>query len=827
MGIVTNRLLVFLLSDDPRILWNMLTPTSGDSVIYQNWLMKRSQVTRMFRRRFAVLTASGKLYSFRRADLGKPDSIHLTQASLVWDIRGCTVELAPKLGKGTWVLKPTGTNLKEEIYLRVCSFSKNSTTEHWMNVMLAVSRNNLQALFDPRRVSFLHISVSVETGTTDEPLYAEIEGSICQLTPVADTEVPTYGAKICIRDSHPGLCLMICQYSSTHAAGERPVRSSNLIPRYMFYKSKTSLPWTTLRSFNIKLAHDVEPSLSVSCTLDAQIDEHLRSYTASLISRYIDDEDPSNLDFSIFKFQIKRLIRLIEKIGRIRQRISDIFEWKDVAVSAIWFIYLTIALLVVPKIVPTLVVGHALYYSLLNSIEFRAWIKGYSRTDPLSADLRSNHTFATPPASTDEQDSSTLSPRTRVKTAVKDAAMVALQQVQAVMGKNSIQGVTLRPEIWENQRRVLGGSQFSASNLSVFDRSRWSNMDGTVALEPPSSSEWRIDVDVPNSDDNGWTYNVRWGASDWHASYSTWDLVRRRRWVPIIQGSMPAPRVVDAAAAQTRPVTIQPIETLPSVEFQDPPGVESNASPNVASLSGVVTTGPEFGNIRDDYDDSNAEHQPKQSGLGSMFNEFKQTANVAQLEIGRICAEIEKYMNLFSWRDELISTVASAILAVMVVVTMFVPVNVIIYLIVFGQFTVGYRRRKWRQVAVENILRHHVLPALPTGTLRGLGGLDAHKLCLTLSKRTGIPVTQKLLAGMDTPEMLSDWICKQNKAFASIRTWMKRDFIENYLDHVPPEVSEEDQEFFFEYRYSLQAEPPLPGTQSSASRPVTVNQPDE
>lgn len=794
-----------------------MIPTSGDSVVYQNWLMKRSQVTRLFRRRFAVLTASGKLYSFRRADLGKPETIHLTQASLVWDIRGCTVEQAPKLGKGTWVLKPTGANLKEEIYLRVCSFSKNSTTEHWMNVMLAVSRNNLNSLFDPRRVSILNVTLSIDSA---DPLYIEIEGSITQLSPLKVTDTPSFTAQICVRDTHPGLSLMICQYSSAYAAGEKPVRKSDLIPRYMFHKSKTTLPWTTSRPIHLQLVHDSETTSSLPCSIGLLIDEHLREYTAPLISRYIDDEDPNSLDFSVFKFQIKRLIRLIDKLGYIRQRIADIFEWRHTRTSAMWFTYLTIILLMIPRIVPTLVVCHALYYSLLNSVEFRAWINQYILTGAVVNNDSLISAVQPTTISTDDAGPSNQSAGTRVKTAVKDAAMIALHQVQSVMGKQSVYSGSLRPEIWENQRRVLGGSQFTASNLSVFDRSRWSNVDGTVPLEPPSSNEWKIDVDTPNSDDNGWTYNIRWGASDWHASYSTWDLVRRRKWVPIVQGSLPARRTMETDKLLV-PV---PSESSSGGASHDPNTVDNISVHNVASLSGVVTSGPEFGNIHDDYDDTNAEHQPKQSGLGSMFTEFKQTANIAQIEIGRICADIEKYMNLLSWRDELISTVASAGLALLIVASMFVPINVIVYIVIFSQFTLGYRRRKWRDVAVENVLRQHIIPIVPPGSsLKALGGLDAHKLCLSLTKRTGIPVTQKVVAAMDSPEMLAVWLCKHTKAFSSVRMWMKRDAVENYLDHVPPEVSEEDQAFFIDYTQPSQRDPNYPS--SPYRGPLSSNAP--
>ncbi|KAF4703824.1 hypothetical protein FOZ62_028826, partial [Perkinsus olseni] len=50
---------------------------------------------------------------------------------------------------------------------------------------------------------------------------------------------------------------------------------------------------------------------------------------------------------------------------------------------------------------------------------------------------------------------------------------------------------------------------------------------------------WRIDV-VPGpggTDDNGWRYAWRWGSSAWKSTYSRYDFVRRRRWLPTIATS--------------------------------------------------------------------------------------------------------------------------------------------------------------------------------------------------------------------------------------------------------------------------------------------------
>jgi hypothetical protein len=238
---------------------------------------------------------------------------------------------------------------------------------------------------------------------------------------------------------------------------------------------------------------------------------------------------------------------------------------------------------------------------------------------------------------------------------------------------------------------------------------------------------------------------------------------------------------------------VQPSELIASNDMHDQDDSQSRSN---AAISGVLTTGPEYGNIQDDYDDTNIDLQPKQSGIGTMFNEFKQTAIVAQLEIGEVCNYWEKYLNLFSWKDELVSTVATACVVVGICALLFIPLNVIAYFGILSQFNQGYRRKKWRQVPIKCALEQYVLPLLPDGTLSSLGGVEAHKLCLAINKLTGANLTQKVLADMNSPERLAVWICKQNPAFVAMRRWMRRDFLDNFIDHIPLEVSEEHQVFF-------------------------------
>ena len=763
----------------------MSEPLTGDTVVYQNWLMKRSQMTRIFRRRFTLLTANGKLYSFRRADLSKPETLTPANASLVWDIRGCAVELAPKVGENTWVLKPTGPYLKEEICLRTCSSSPMSSCMHWMRVISAVSKHHLSVIYES--VPTLTIEIELDSRVS---LYAEVEGTLVSLRRV-DPAANRYSGTVPVRSDDPGSCLVIKRFTPENG-GEVAIAESEPIPRYRFHKSGTTLPWTVLRPQVLTLYYADNGSVAHTGSLTASVNEGLREYAKPLMSW---PPESDTFDFSVFKFQIKRLIRIIDKIGPFKQNVSEIFEWKYPAISAIWLTYLTVVLLVLPGLIPALILLHVAFYSLSQSVSVTTWWDRSPIKELLFVQLRAIGyvpaplTPITPPVGPkrpatrvsiggSQGSSPPLTSASAIRSAVKDAAQSAIQQVQTAIANAQIArnpGSALKSEIWENQRRTLGGSQFTASNLSVFDRSRWSDESGKVALDPPSSSDWKIDVDANGSDDNGWTYNTRWGAGDWHPTFTSWDFVRRRRWVPAGGSSIASP-----------PISV----SVPPVDF-----AESEAVPS--SLSGLVTSGPEYGNLQEDYDDANAEDQPKQAGLGSMFQEFKSTASRAQVEIADICANVERYLTLFSWRDELVSTVATAALLLGVIALVFIPVNVIVYCSVLSYFHLGYRRSKWRRVALECALKQHVHAVLPVGTDPSqLGGLEAHKVCLALSKRAGVNLTQKVLSDMNSDRDIAAWICSQSPAFGDVRKWMKRDWIENFIDHIPPEVSTEQQIFF-------------------------------
>jgi hypothetical protein len=750
-----------------------IKPLTGDSIVYQNWLLKRSQMTRVFKRRFTILTADGRLFSFRNADLTKPETLMPANASLVWDIRGCVVELFPKMGKHTWVLKPTASSaLKEDIYLRICNSSPASSCALWMEIIASVARNNLRPLYEKNATLKLETDLKSMTGNM---FYVEIEGTLYSLP----AEVPS-NIIVPIRSSDPGSCLQIFEFSS---GKEEPAAASDPVPRYKFHKSMASLSWPVQRRLPVLLKSQSGSIVSTG-SLTLHINEGLQEYIKPLVLP--STVEAEYFDFGLFKFQIRRLLRLIERLGDMYKVWTAVIEWENAKRSQAWLLYLCAVMLIVPQHVGFIFLLHFSINSLSQSFSLNIWWDKSRVRRRLEVVL---HHYGIDLGGSYIGDCHQRDPEQSPAPKKQGAAASSSSTAIPVLRTTTPNDLTfntiiplpspsslLKREIWENQRRTFGGSQFSASNLSVFDRSRWSDDSGKVALDPPSSAEWRIDIGAPCSDDNGWSYNTRWGASaDWSDTFNAWAFVRRRRWVPI----------------STQQTTLSGVAS----SVKSPEGEAQNYHP--APLSALVTSGSEFGHIQSDYDDTNAENQPKLSSFGTMFTEFKMTAAKAQLVIGQICKEVERWVSLFSWRDELVSLMATVCVIIIAVGMLIIPVNFVVFGVILILFHAGYRRSRWRRLAINTVLKQHVSHFLrEDADLKRLGGIEAHRLCLIINKRTGVNLTQKVLGEIDTDRDIAGWICNHSAAFVDNRKWLKRDWIDNFVDHIPPDVSTDMQHFF-------------------------------
>jgi hypothetical protein len=706
-----------------------------DTILYQNWLLKRSDVTRLFKKRFSLLTRGGRLYSFRKVDVTR--AIDLANASMTWDVRGCSVEFVPRLGKHTWLVK---TLMNEEIYLRACAPFTESATMHWMRMLSAVSRDDLDIL-----QTFSNLSIVIQGLPEGKSFFAELEGSLHSL----EWREGAYSADIPVRSSDPASILVVKQFS---AHDESCVAQSGYIPRFRFQKTKIQLP---VKGPNWEPILISGSGSSLSGAIRLQVDEGVDVYSKPRPVRVNHAEDV--VDLASFKFQIQRLVRIIDRIGIVRKSIVRIFEWEDPAVSLTWLVYLGIVLCFLPSYAPALILCHCVYSSLLrNPGMVEMWDNVV--TDRLSPGPPPDATSLAP-------ESPQLTPTPRAD------GIEGLVNTVASKLRRGHSPTYLKNEIWENQRRVVGGNQFAASHLSVFDRSRWSDETGKVALDPPGNVEaWKIDVDSPQCDDNGWTYNFRWGADGWHPSFTGWDFVRRRRWVP----------------ATTVPSSPQSIPVRP-------PSLDEIVDSNVASVSAV----PEFGLGLDEYDTSSHSNQPKQVGsIGSIYQDFRNTAAVARTEIAEICASFERLMSLFSWEDPFISSVAVGALLLVTVSVLVVPVNILVFLGILSRFHVGFRSHKWKMVPITNVTHSLENGMLCSISLRDMNGMDAHRLCLAINSRYGTHATQKVVKGMTSAGDLARWLVNNSKSFGKSRSWVRRDLWENFMDLVPPQVSDELNIFF-------------------------------
>ena len=761
------------------------SPLGGETVIYQNWLLKRSQMTRVFKRRFTILCGNGKLFSFRKADLSKPESLTPGNASLSWDIRGCSIEPAFKQGPCTWVVKPSSSSsIQEEIYLRS---SSSASCAYWMRVMSALAKGHLSTLFEGTS------TLSISTNIVPRPgnrLYFEIEGSLYPIPEPAPKAV----VRATLRSQEPGSCITMMEFS---ADGEYPESTSQPIPRYRFHKMRSALPWTECLCEEISLKTSKGQQV-LSGWIKPSVDEGLSYYIRPLMFPVTEE---SSFDFGLFKFQIRRLIRIIDVFSSAKREISAIFEWDSPFTSLMWLIYISVLLLRFPDLSLPCCIGHIILLSMKQSPGLQIWLQNsvafiriknfmaLRRPSGLRDDTCTNpiEPFRTPAKITTSSDYNAQESQGsgRHITFMKEAASHAIQHISGTLmpSRNSSSEAPVKAEVWENQRRLFGGSQFSASNLSVFDRSRWSDDTGKVALDPPGSSDWRIDVSLPNSDDNGWIYSSRWGASEWHAVYSGWDFVRRRRWVPVLNRESP----------------VIPPNAAPQDFQSDTHSADDLEVAQLTSLSSLVTSGSEFGNIHGDYDESNGDHQPKLASIGSIFHEFKSTAARAQSEIGDICEEVEKCISLLSWNDELVTVVAIVGISLIGIATLLVPMNIIVYGALVSFFYSGFRRNRWKRVAFHSATQQHVNPFVSEATSPAqIGGVDAHRLCTALHRSTGVVLTQKVLSTMLSNQELGRWISFQIPSLLQYRKWQKRDLFENFIDHIPPQVSLERQAFLSE-----------------------------
>lgn len=701
---------------------------SAPEIVCQNWLLKRSQVTRFFKKRYTVLTNKGRLYSFRRIDISKP--LDLGQASLVWDIKWASVE---HLGKNTWVIRFLDG---EEVLFRTLPPFSESAYHSWLCLLVALSRGDTSPLSGQ---SLLSMEVyGLPTGLS---LFAESEGSLFPLR----EDPGVYCATIPIRQSGPGSCMRIIEYSSVN---DSIVSQSGIIPKYFFRRPKVNLPWSVeLPESIILTGAGVRYTGKIRLLLDEDFQAYLRPVTAS------HSGTDSKFELAAFKFQIRRLIRIFEQIGLIQKTLTSVFRWEDPGISLLWLMYFSIVLLVFPQYVPALAIAHAIYACTINHPK-------WYHDDGVESPAEVSNTVVT--RSRDPANDTITANAQNVITALTNK-----------FRRPSADDSSIKNEIWENQRRAVGGSNFSASNLSVFDRPRWSDESGRIGLDPPGSMDtWTIDTEDPKTDGNGWTYNFRWASSGWHPEYTSWDFVRRRRWIP------------STASPLLRPAS---------------PGVTPNirmGSVDELDASNVSSVQAEFGLINDEYDESVAGSQPQQvGGLGSMLQEFKSTASVAQVEIGLVCTGVERIFAMFSWKDEVITSLVLGGLALIAVVLVYVPINIVVYLVIVAQFHTGYRSYRWKRVLVLTTMAQLVKGPLKTFDINGINGMDAQRLCTILNKQYKTRLSQKILCQYRSAEKLASWLVDSQGTFRTVRSWMHRDIVENVLDHVPPVVSAELYDF--------------------------------
>ncbi|KAF4651754.1 hypothetical protein FOL47_000210 [Perkinsus chesapeaki] len=506
-------------------------------------------------------------------------------------------------------------------------------------------------------------------------------------------------------------------------------------------------------------------------------------------------ETTRRLEFEYFKTQISRFVKLIDLFQVAKAKYNDIVEWRWIFRSTVWLTYCTLLLVVVPQRCHWLLCVHLTLYCIYCNPAIRT---GLSRFLSHSFDINAEYV---------KQRLSEVRPLSFLRaSAQKDVQQIELtpllipEQEQA----EGVEDTDYVSEIWENQRRLFGGKTFSAMNLLVMDRPRWSDVSGQIALDPPTSSAnitWRIDV-VPGAggtDDNGWKYAWRWGSSTWRSAYNRYDFVRRRRWLPTIATSAePAASLVkDSPPEQpSTPGNVPTVRDQSSAPRKDDSGYMRKLFGYGQGRSGQDAASPPSSATVFDYDlyDMTTEDsQPSLiGGVGRMWKDFREVAWKAQVEIAEFCEDIERAISLFAWRDKGLTHIMVTVLIAASVALYFVPVSTLLYFYVLSRFMNGFRRGRWKKLlrncALRHILESRLENHIPSTTaLSELDSVQAQQMCSSLRRRVpiGQALSVKVLQSYQDDEALADWLREQIPGCKLPPKWTRKDWVDNFIEHAP------------------------------------------
>ncbi|KAF4746741.1 hypothetical protein FOZ63_021162, partial [Perkinsus olseni] len=677
---------------------------------YQNWLQKRSRVTRVFKKRYIVLDGS-VVYSFRKVNLARP--LDLSSASLWWNIAGCQVIPCPTKSGYIWVVR--GGQLNESLYFAAPTLD---FANDWIQAMDRASRmgdtpgreaekmNNDESVSEERRTGpppplppwdrpLMRASVRVVDYlvSTARPacllppvVFAELESTLTRIPVIdyhLDAEPTTLESPSILEPAADDLsylrqrrCSEISvvpgeeqlsptsdrlggTYSEVEPTLDPPVeiplyqrKPRDRLILYVFhpetgyligetaimkYDMRRNLPWTRDSDDQLGGARwcaVVAPGSKQPTAADHRPPSH---YVTALkvvprltggLTEYFSPLSESQqttrrLEFEYFKTQISRFVKLVDLFQMVKAKYNDVVEWRWTFRSSAWLVYCTLLLVVFPQRCHWLLCVHLTLYCIYCNPAVRS---GLSRSLTRSFDINAEYV---------KQRLSEVRPLSFLRaSASKDVQQIELTPllIPELEQAEGVEDTDYVSEIWENQRRLFGGKTFSPVNLLVMDRPRWSNVTGKITLDPPTSSSnitWRIDV-VPGpggTDDNGWRYAWRWGSSAWKSTYSRYDFVRRRRWLPTIATSADPASLV---SSETPPEPSTP--GLPS------PGEPSSARKDDSSYmrklfgygprSSLDTSSPSPATFDYDlYDMATEESQPSLiGGVGRMWKDFREVA---------------------------------------------------------------------------------------------------------------------------------------------------------------------------------------------------------
>eukprot|EP00928_Gymnodinium_smaydae_P002109 TRINITY_DN10743_c0_g1_i1.p1 TRINITY_DN10743_c0_g1~~TRINITY_DN10743_c0_g1_i1.p1 ORF type:complete len:1325 (+),score=262.39 TRINITY_DN10743_c0_g1_i1:56-4030(+) len=523
------------------------------------------------------------------------------------------------------------------------------------------------------------------------------------------------------------------------------------VPLYVFGRNKRVEKMLDIRRIDATRSgavNDIVGNLAVACTVEQKIG-HLW-----LPADPVSQDSANKADFDDIQLQVARVKALVLRISTWQECIADVCHWDRWWYSLIWFLYFQLWVLWLYPYTLSILFLMFLWLSLHLRRKLR--VIGVAKLGTGTSRLGVGG----------------QTPRTGQASASRDVSARAADQPRLPRDEC----------LWEVERRAPGVG-FSFNYLLDLDPANFCSKDWTKSHRP--AERWQIGNELyryrwkvvvsEDTDENGWQYAPSF-SGEWCRAYDyKWSWVRRRLHVGVC----------------TKHIT-----RGTSGEFE--------------TGESEVALGLDYKYARND-DDRNAIPQGAVESIiteKDVYRSYMEIVFYIRKDVEYWLGFFEKHMNLFTWKDETVSTVVCCVLTACALLAAVVKTSHVMSCLVCFVFYLGYLygrdKRRTRKVVINELLKW--CASVRRAPPQKLTGVDT----MTKLEKNGISLlavrnwcNQRWQAKFDLRNVeecktLNDLADRLSANSAELNTPEKRyrawhsSVYGNFMDHVPSDFAEHD-----------------------------------